>query len=296
MRLTPTCVALALCAFGSAARADENLFGYLRGSEVLPRGSAEFYQWVTQRNDKGAGTYRATDTTTEIEYGVTDRFQISGEISTLSIDTRGLLIDGYLPGDKKFTLRPQALEAAVKYNFLSPAKDDFGLSLYSSFEYGFLDIHSGRNKKEYELETQLLGQKYFLEGQLTWVTNLGVRAAYENRGPIGDLPPDFDWPTAPEMEINLKGGTGVAYRFAPNWYAGIEGVYETEFETEVGQERWSVFAGPTIHYGGQKWWSTVTYFPQLKGGGEKYPDQTPDDLHLIEKTRYEARLKLGYNF
>ena len=151
-------------------------------------------------------------------------------------------------------------------------------------------------KVEYELETQLLGQKYFMEGQLIWVGNVGVRAAYENRGSIEDLPPDFDWPTAPEMEINLKAGTGVSYRFAPSWYAGVETIYETEFETEVGQERWSVFGGPSLHYGGQKWWSTLTYFPQIKGGGEKYPDQTPDDLHLIEKTKYEARLKIGYNF
>ncbi len=64
----------------------------------------------------------------------------------------------------------------------------------------------------------------------------------------------------------------------------------------MGLERWSVFAGPSLHYGSEKWWGTLTYFRQLRGGGEQYAGQTETDLHLIEKTRNEIRLKVGYNF
>ena len=35
--------------------ADENLFGYVKGSEVLPSGAWEFYQVVTQRSGKSVG-------------------------------------------------------------------------------------------------------------------------------------------------------------------------------------------------------------------------------------------------
>ena len=98
------------------------------------------------------------------------------------------------------------------------------------------------------------------------------------------------------MELELKVGTGLSYRFAPKWYVSAEALYETEFETEVGQERWSVFAGPSVHYGDQKWWATLTYLPQIRGGGEQYDGQRNADLHLIEKTKYEARLKVGFNF
>ena len=80
------------------------------------------------------------------------------------------------------------------------------------------------------------------------------------------------------------------------WYIGIEVLYETEFETEVGQERWSVFAGPSLHYGTQRWWATLTWAPQITGGGEQYPGQADTDLHLIEKTEQEVRLKFGFNF
>lgn len=296
MSLNRNCSALALALLALSAHADENLFGYIRGSEVLPKGAGEFYQWFTQRSDKGQGTYRAIDTKTEIEYGVTDRFQVSAELNGLSLKTSGLIINGYLPEEKKVGLRLQSVELAMKYNFLSPAKDDFGLSSYTSFEYGVLDVHSGQKKTEYELETQLIGQKYFLEGQLVWVGNIGVRAAYEKRKAIANLPSDIEWPTDPEMEISTKIGTGLSYRFMPNWYLGAELLHETEFETEVGQERWSLFGGPTLHYGGDKWWASLTYFKQLSGGGEKYDSQTDTSLHLIEKTKNEVRLKVGYNF
>ena len=294
--IRPSAVALTLLALSLPALADENLFGYVRGAEVLPKGQVEAYQWFTRRSDKGAGKYRALDSKTEVEYGVTDRFQVSAELNMLSINTSGLIIDGYLPEDKKYGLRPQGIELAAKYNFLSPAKDDFGLSGIASLEYGTRDVHSGQKKTEYEFETGLQAQKYFLEGQLTWVGNLGLRAAYEKRKAIANLPDGVEWGTDPEMEISTKIGTGLSYRFAPGWYAGAEVLREAEYETDVGLERWSVFAGPTLHYGGKQWWATLTYFKQLRGGGEKYAGQSDEHLHLIEKTKNEIRLKLGYNF
>ncbi len=289
-------LAAGLLAATLPALADENLFGYVRGSEVLPKGSGEFYQWVTQRNNKGSGHYRAVDTKTEIEYGVTDRFQVSAEVNGLAVKSQGLLINGYLPKDIDSNLRLQGVEVAAKYNFLSPAKDDFGLSAYTSFEYGRLDVHSGQKKRELEFEAQLQAQKYFLEGQLTWVGNIGLRAAHEKRKAIANLPEDFEWPTDPEMEISTKVGTGLSYRFAPGWYAGVEALFENEYETEVGQERWSVFGGPSLHYGGKQWWATLTVFRQLRGGGERYDGQPDSRLHLIERTKNELRLKVGYNF
>lgn len=122
-----------------------------------------------------------------------------------------------------------------------------------------------------------------------------METTYADRKPIADLPACFDWPTDPEMEIELKSGLGAAYRIAPRWFVGAETIYETEFETEVGQERWSWFAGPSLHYGDQAWWATLTYLDQIKGGGETFDGQ-PDDLHLFEKTEREIRFKLGYNF
>lgn len=278
------------------AHADENLFGYNTGAETLPKGSGEVYVFNTLRSDKGQGTYRAIDSEIEGEYGVTDRITVSAAASFLTINTHGLLIDGYLPAPIDKGPRFSGLELKSKFNVLSPALDNFGLAVITSVEWKRLDPHSGQRKTEYEGRVVLAAQKYFRQGQIVWVGNLGLKAGHEKRAPIANLPADFDWPTTPEMEIELSAGTGLTYRVAPNWFIGAETQYTTEYETEVGQERWSLFAGPTIHYGGQKFWATLTWFPQIKGGGERYAGQTDTNLHLIEKTRNEFRLKLGMNF
>lgn len=296
MTMRRTTLALLACACTTPAFADENLFGYVRGAETLPSGAAELYFKATGRNDKGAGSYRATDYEVEYEYGVSDRFDVSGAVQATSLDTSGLMVDGYLPGQREFGPRASGAELSAKVNLLRPAADGFGLTLRGGFDYSWIDRHSGRDKDTVSTDVDLLAQKYFLDAQLVWVGNLGMEATYAKRKPIADLPADFDWPTDPEMEVELKAGTGLSYRFAPNWYASVEALYETEFETEVGQERWSVFAGPSLHYGGAKWWATLTWFPQLRGGGEQYAGQRDTDLHLIEKTKQEARLKLGFNY
>jgi hypothetical protein len=288
-----------LCCAGLLAplvcRADENLLGYVAGAEVIPRGGWELYNITTMRRDKDVGYYQAFDNEIELEYGVSDRFNVFGGVNLLSVDTHGLSIDGYLPGGEDVGPELSGVELGGKYNFLRPAADGYGLSLRFGLDYSWLDHHSGEDKDTASFEVDLIGQKYFLDGQLIWVSNVGLESTYADRAPIDDLPEGFDWPTDPEMEIELKGGMGLSYRFVPNWYIGAEALYETEFETEVGQERWSVFAGPSLHYGSAKWWATLTYFPQITGGGEVFIDQTAD-LHLVEKTKQEVRLKIGINF
>lgn len=288
--------AATLLLFSVAVEADESLFGYLRGAETLPKGATELVQHVTRRWDKGAGEYIAYDTKTELEYGVTDRFTSAVYLLGQSVHTEGLLIDGYIPKDEDSGLKMSGLEVSGKYNFLSPAKDDFGLAGYVSGAYTTLDPHSGQKKDKYTIETWLLGQKNFLDDQLIWVGNLGMEATYAKRKPIANLPAGFDWPTGPEMEIGILAGTGVSYRIAPKWFVGAEALYDTEFETEVGQERWTLQAGPNIHYGDKNWWVTLSWLPQLRGGGEKFAEQNDTGLHLIEKTKQEVRVKLGFNF
>lgn len=312
IKTTPRMAALVAVLFSLPVAADENLLGYVSGAETLPRGASEAYLFLTHRWDKDQGNYSANDVSVEYEYGLTHRLTGTIELKGQSIDTSGLVIDGYLPGANRYSLKPSGVEAKLKYNFLSAAKDPIGLSGTFSLVQLWRDPHSGLDKDTTKAEFGLQLQKLLLDDQLTLMANTGFEATYAKRAPLSsatqasadaamqtlqnDSSASFEWATEPEMEIEFKLGAGASYRFASNWSAGIETLYETEFETEVGQERWSVFAGPSIHYGGKQWWATLTWFEQLAGGKEKYINQANDNLHLIEKTRHELRFKLGYNF
>ena len=57
------------------------------------------------------------------------------------------------------------------------------------------------------------------------------------------------------------------------------------------QEHAAWFAGPTLHYGAQKWWATATLLPQIGG----WPHEDGSKLHLDEHERIETRLKIGVN-
>ena len=279
----------------NGAVAGEALFAKVKTAEPLPDGAGELYLKTTRRDDKGQGDYTAYDYVVEYEYGVTDRFTASAALKALSIDTSGLIIDGYLPKEEEFTFKPSGMEVEASYNFLSPALDDIGLSVSFGLDYGWLDSHSGQDKDTISTDLGLQIQKYLLDGQLIWAGNAKLETTWADRKEIDNLPEDFDWPTDPEMEIELGASTGLSYRFAPNWFLGAEIQYEEEYETEVNRERWSWFAGPNIHYGGKSFWATLSWLDQLRGGGEKYEGQ-PSDLHLIEKTKTELMLQIGFNF
>lgn len=276
--------------------ADESLLNYVKGAEVQPRGTWQLYQWLTRRSDKGSGHYVAHDYQTELEYGVTDRFAAAVYLLGQGIDTSGILVDAYIPKDEQYAFKLSGFAASLKYNFLSPIKDPVGLALYVEPIAGTLDPHSGQSKRTYSLETALLVQKNLREDTLILMANFALESTYARRAAVADLPPDFEWPVIPEMEIEPTFGAGVSLRAASHWYVGAELMYQAEYETEVGQERWSLFAGPTLHFAARRWWATLTWFPQLQGGGETVPGQDDPDLHLVEKTKTEWRLKVGINF
>ncbi|MGB4812006.1 MAG: DUF6662 family protein [Methylophilaceae bacterium] len=299
--LAATLLTTPILALPHLAQADENLFGYVKGAEVLPAGAWEFDQELTYRGDKGVGSYHAWDSKSEIEYGVTDKFSASPYFRMQSINTKDIVVDAYIAGDEHYGMKPSGVGTEFKYMFLSPAKDDIGLAGYLDVGYSWLDKHSGLDKNSLTLELQLIAQKYFMEGQMVLVGNIGIESTYAHRADLTDarratLPADFDWPAHNEMEVELKAGTGLSYRFAPNWSAGAEALYEIEYETVVGPERWSVFAGPNIHYGGEKFWATLTWFPQIAGYGRPKDAQLDDNLQLIEKTKQEIRFKFGIDF
>jgi hypothetical protein len=267
------------------ARADEQYFGYVYSAELLGKGQTEAELWVTDRRGKAEGHFDAQDYRLELEHGVTNRFSIAGYANFAGHHIRN--DDDRV--DRDFALR--GLSAEFKYQLLSPYKDGFGLTLYA--EPGWSRIHGGGEKgTEYELELKALLQKNFLDDRLIWATNLTLEPEWEKEKEVDEITglPETEW----EKELKLEASTGVSYRFAPGWYAGLEGRYASvypDWTDGLHRETYAVFAGPAIHYGGKNWWATLSYQPQLFGS------PSPDGSRALDEyEKREFRLKIGYNF
>jgi hypothetical protein len=282
---------LGVCLAGLAAtpaQADEQYFGYTYSAEVLGKGQTETELWATDRRGKEDGHYDAQDYRLELEHGFTNRLTVSGYANFVSHKIHGNPELEDTNRDFAF----QGLSTELKYNVLSPYKDGLGLTLYA--EPGWSRIHSVEGEKgtEYELELKAILQKNFLQDRLIWAANLTFEPEWEKEKEVDETTglTKAEW----EKELKLEVSTGLSYRFAPGWFAGLEGRYASvypDWTNGLHRETYAVFAGPAIHYGGKKWWATLSYQPQLFGSPS--PGRS---LALDEYEKRELRLKLGYNF
>lgn len=270
------------------ARADEQYFGYTYSAEVLAKGETETELWATDRRGKEDGHYDAQDYRLELEHGFTNRLTVSGYANFVSHNIHG-------SADLEDTNRDfafQGVSAEFKYNVLSPYKDGLGLTLYT--EPGWSRIHTveGRKGSEYELELKAILQKNFLDDRLIWAANLTFEPEWERATEPDPLTGEIgrEW----KKELKVEVSSGVSNRFAPGWYAGVEGRYASvypDWTHGLHRETYAVFAGPAVHYGGKKWWATLSYQPQLFGS-----PSPSGSLALDEYEKREIRLKIGYDF
>lgn len=263
-------IAAALATFIPSARADERFFTYIYETDLLPQGKWEFEQHTTFRKGypDGDRNFSANiwDFREEIEYGVTDKFSVSGYLNFNSTEYVARTPGFQNSNDTSFG----GVSAEFKYQLLSPNTDPVGVALY------FEPTYSG---DEQELEYKLLfsknlGDKWVLAGNVTY---------------------EQEWEQeegTTEKESVFELTAGAAYRITPNWSVGLEARYHSVFtgltlDDDIGT---GIFLGPNIHYGTKDWWATFSVLPQLTGN--------PSDggINRSEHQTFEARLIFGINF
>lgn len=260
-----------------SSQADEHLFGWVRGAETLPAGHADAYQFVTLREGKRDGTYNGWDFNTEVEYGITDKFQVG-----VAIEQHYFRIHDVEELDNMNKYRFGGLELGAKYRVLSPFKDPVGLAFRLEVAYLPFDDVAGIWQQEIDLQPEIVLHKNFLDDTLIFNLNFGGKFAWGKK-------PAEEY----DRELTLQGGLGVAYRFAPNWFFGVEGHWRSEFPKADFHEHTVVFVGPSLHYGTEKWWATLAYGYQVYGEGI---DEPRDGQTFAEEARQEFRLKVALNF
>jgi hypothetical protein len=263
--------------------ADEQLFGFVLGSETLPKGRSEAYQFITYRTGKAEGTYEAFDFETEIEHGFTDKFQGSLSVEQHHFDNYGVSSGRDALNDTN-AYRFGGVAATAKYNFLSPFKDPIGFSILLDTEYRLHDEVDGLKEHEIILAPNFIFQKNFFDDTLIVDLNAGVELSW------GKKPAE-----AYDYELAATGALGASYRIVPNWYLGVESQIRSEYPRfDLDQhEHTVIYGGPAIHYATERWWVTFSYAYQLFGTGIHEP---ADGYTFAEEQKHMFRLKIGVNF
>jgi uncharacterized protein DUF6662 len=255
-------LALALVISAAAAlpaQADEPVFGFIYTTDLLPKGQKEIEQWLTWRHQKAGGYYDQLENRTEFSYGVTDAFQVSGYINYDWTQAYHNAVDGTTTPPEQFSdfsAGPDQHFSAARfvgaslegiYRILSPYTDPIRLAVY---------FEPTRGLNFTEFETRLILQKNFLDDRLIIASNLTFAPELRQ-----NVPP-------PKNETDINASLGVSYRFAPNWSAAWEMQYEREiYDVDLfapnHQITDAVYTGPTIHYGGEHYFVTLTGWEQL---------------------------------
>jgi hypothetical protein len=290
------------------ARADEPLFGFVYTTDLLPKGEFEVEQWLTWRRQKAHGSFNVWEHRTEFSYGATDDLQLSLYANYSQTEARQNAVDGTTTPAETFADHtvddPDArmrsshfigISGEAVYRVLSPYVDPIGLAFYFEPTIG---------RKLREFEEKIIVQKNFFDDRLVIAGNLTI--AQELRRLNGDPTAD---PSEPESashwdkETDLNFSLGATYRFASNWSLGAEFINEREFNRLIFWNgnyatNSAFYLGPTLHYGGERFFFTLTLLQQMPWG-EDYANagvmkggvNYADDFE-----KYRMRLKVGVLF
>lgn len=276
------------------AFAGEAAFGYVYTTDVMPKGKFEVEQWLTDREGQAHGRFHDLQMRTEVEYGVTNNFQLAGYLNYSYLDanrnsTSGVTEGLDIPADHDPTrpyrrFRYDGVSAEAIWRVMSPYKDPIGLAFYVEPEVG---------PRENAVEVKILLQKNYLDDRLVLAANLWSELEREKVEGEG-------WHKAAVWELDL----GASYRFRPNWSAGLEFRNHNEFQgwtlDHAKQEHTAYFIGPTIHYAGERWFVTATALYQLHA--KAYSDDQREQIahgriYGDEHTTWDGlRLKIGRTF
>ncbi len=258
----------AAAAFAPVAQASDQVFTHTYLSELNPVGSLEVEQQTTYRTRKSQGVYDLVQSRTELEYGITSRWQASLYLNAYSVTARDnnstasrnnftvgpgdgdevtgggpATIGSDVPASSTFPIPAaryhqagfESISVENIVQFASPYKDGYGLA-------GYVELTGGARTRE--VEFKLLGQKNLLEDDLILAANLAVEFERENWTRLG-----FER----EAEVTLSGGA--SYRVANGWRLGLEmrneRAWEGSYSLSGSHRDYSAwFAGPTVQYAG----------------------------------------------
>ena len=292
-------IAVFVALLGSSAFAGEGLFSRVYTTETVPQGHYELEQLIRSRDGRAYGEYNALDFKSEIEYGVTDNFQVAFYLNTEYLHAKNAPDDSDPAGDQPasqggfnsngYGLQSVSLE--LIYRVLSPITDPIGLAFYIEPEYDFRDMHDMlREYPGFENEFRILVQKNFDDDKLILAYNMVAEIEFFRYANQLQL-----W----NGELDWNHELGITYRFANNFYAGLEARNHNEIGNFYTHDHSLVWVGPTFHYAMPNVWGTLGILKQVYGvpnGLDDVGSEQGNKLFLHSHENWEITAKVGFPF
>ena len=224
-------LAAATLAFAALpASAGQRKFVFSYETTTAPKGAIEVENWVTWKQTRNAeGRVDRFDFRHELEFGVTDRFQVGLYLADWS----------YGPDDAEKKARYQHSGVELIYALTNPTTDWLGSAVY-------LEVLGG--DEVLEVEGKLLLQKNF--GPITVAYNAVLEAVWEGHK-LGERTGEF------------QETLGVAYDLTHGFSIGGELLHEIEFPDWGTAEDSRVWAGPNVSFHVRNFYATVAGLFQI---------------------------------
>ncbi len=206
--------------------ANERRFAFTYDTRTMAKGAWEYEQWLTWKHSSGKDRL---DIRHEIEYGVTDRFQLAVYVADWRWEKR----DGV---KSRTTYQTSGVEAI--YNLTDPIEDLLGSALYG--------------------EVKLGPEKFVLEGKLLLEKDIGPWVVGYN------FVVEAEWEHEHYRDRKgvVKNTLGISYQISPRFLVGVEALHEFEYDDWDVRSSDAVYVGPNLSFRRRSWWVTVAALVQ----------------------------------
>ncbi|HNP48774.1 MAG TPA: hypothetical protein PKL85_08050 [Bacteroidia bacterium] len=247
-------------------KAQDRVFTRTYQSNVLPLGAMELEYWNTLRSGK-THFYNAMDQRLELELGLGKKVQTAFYLNFGSV--------AYSPIDS-FMVKDYSIGFSNEWKFKlsDPVANKIGSALYA--EIGF-------EGDEIELEGKLILDKQI--GKNIFAANIVGEYEIEYEAEDGEIETEVETP----VELDL------AYMHMIGKHAGLG--LEVRNHNEIKEGEWehsAWFAGPTLHFSGDRWFINLNVLPQLFNA--KKEEGSTENLVLDEHEKVEARVLMSFAF
>ena len=262
-------LAVTVLGFALPAAASERRFAYTYESNVLNPGDLELEPWSTWRFGR-EHFYSRFDQRLEFEVGLVPNLQ-----TALYWNFKAVAEDvddgaGGLARQQEFEF--EGISNEWKYKLSDNLADAIGSALY--FEWRAAPA-------EAEVEAKVILDKR--AGDLLVAFNA-----------VGEHEWAFPAKGKSERELELAAHVGAGYFITSNFVAGAEVRAVSEFKGGKEYEGTTLFAGPTLAFAQEKWWTALAFQPQLFFiAGEEEEGGEEGHLNLEDHERMEVRLLVG---